>query len=286
MADYTLSAKITGDSSGFDKAISEAQTTLDGFSNKFDKIGSKISSIGNSLTSKITKPALAAGTALAGITIGKGFSRLTGIDTARAKLQGLGHDAETIETIMDSALTSVQGTAFGLDEAATTAANAVAAGIKPGKDLTKYLTMTADAAAIAGTSMSEMGSIINKVQTGQTVYTEDLEQLADRGLPVYQWIADEAGVAASEVKKMASEGQISSQMLYSAIEKNIGGAAQIMGETSFSAGLDNIGASISRIGANFLDAGGQGGGFFSQLREIRSSLFGCGAEGAGDEGKL
>lgn len=272
MADYTLSAKITGDSSGFEKAFSTAQKTVDGFSKKFDSIGKKISSVGDSLTSKITKPALAAGTALAGITIGKGFSRLTGIDEARAKLQGLGHDAQSVETIMDSALASVKGTAFGLDEAATTAANAVAAGIKPGQDLTRYLSMTADAAAIAGTSMSEMGSIINKVQTGQTVYTEDLEQLADRGLPVYQWLAEEAGVAASEVKQLASDGQISSQMLYNAIEKNIGGAAQIMGEKSFSAAVSNIGASIARIGANFLDAGGQGGGFFSQLKPLMADF--------------
>ena len=272
MADYVLSAKITGDSSGFEKAFSTAQKTVDSFSQKFDSIGKKISSVGDSLTNKITKPALAAGAALAGITIGKGFSRLTGIDDARAKLQGLGHDAQSIEAIMDSALTSVQGTAFGLDEAATTAANAVAAGIKPGQELTRYLTMTADAAAIAGTSMSEMGSIINKVQTGQTVYTEDLEQLADRGLPVYQWLAEEAGVAASEVKRLASDGQISSQMLYNAIEKNIGGAAQIMGETSFSAAVDNIGASIARIGANFLDAGGQGGGFFSQLKPLMAEF--------------
>ena len=272
MADYTLSAKITGDSSGFDKALSTAQKAVDNFANKFDSIGKKISSVGDGLTSKITKPALAAGTALAGITVAKGWNRLTGIDDARAKLQGLGHDAQTIETIMDSALTSVKGTSFGLDEAATTAANAVAAGIQPGQELTKYLSMTADAAAIAGTSMSEMGSIINKVQTGQTVYTEDLEQLADRGLPVYQWIAEEAGVAASEVKQLASDGAISSQMLYSAIEKNIGGAAQIIGETSFTAALDNIGASISRIGANFLDAGGEGGGFFSQLKPLMADF--------------
>ena len=229
MADYTLSAKITGDSSGFSKALSTAQKAVDNFANKFDSIGKKISSVGDSLTSKITKPALAAGTALAGITIAKGWNRLTGIDDARAKLQGLGHDAESVEKIMDSALASVKGTSFGLDEAATTAANAVAAGIKPGEELTKYLSMTADAAAIAGTSMAEMGSIINKVQTGQTVYTEDLEQLADRGLPVYQWLAEEAGVASSEVKQLASDGQISAQMLYSAIEKNIGGAAQIIG---------------------------------------------------------
>lgn len=253
------------------KAVSVGNK-LNEIGDKFQTVGKKISSVGDSLTSKITKPALVAGAALKGLVLVKGWNRLTGIDDARAKLQGLGHDAQTIETIMDSALTSVKGTSFGLDEAATTAANAVAAGIKPGQELTKYLSMTADAAAIAGTSMSEMGSIINKVQTGQTVYTEDLEQLADRGLPVYQWLAEEAGVAASEVKQLASDGQISAQMLYNAIEKNIGGAAQIIGETSFTAALDNIGASISRIGANFLDAGGQGGGFFSQLKPLMAEF--------------
>lgn len=272
MADYVLSAKITGNASSFQKAFQTAQNSVTAFEKRMSNIGGKISNVGNSLTSKITKPAMVATSALAGITLVKGFDRLVGIDTARSKLQALGHDAESVEKIMDSALTSVQGTAFGLDEAATVAANAVAAGIKPGQELTKYLEMTADAAAIAGVSMSEMGSILNRVQTGQTVYTEDLEQFADRGLPVYQWLAEEAGVAASEVKALASEGKISSEMLFNAINKNIGGAAQIMGETSFTAAVDNIGASLARIGANFLDAGGKGGGFFSQLKPLMAEF--------------
>lgn len=272
MADTTLSVKLTGDSSGLDRAIKNANKAIKSFSSTFDSIGKKISSVGSTLTDKITKPALAATSALSGITLVKGFGRLVGIDDARAKLSALGNDAQTVEQIMDSALTSVKGTSFGLEEAATTAANAVAAGIKPGQELTDYLTMTADAAAIAGISMSEMGSIINQVQTGQTAYTEDLNQLADRGLPIYQWLADEAGVAASQVKALASDGQISSEMLFNAIQNNIGGAAQIIGEKSFSAALANIGASLSRIGANFLDAGGQGGGFFSQLKPLMSDF--------------
>lgn len=276
MVDAYESIEISADKSAKEqqKSLSRISQAAEAVAEKFDKIGKKITSIGNSLTKNITKPAMIATSAIAGITLVKGWNRLTAIDDAKAKLQGLGHSAETVEVIMDSALESVKGTSYGLDEAATTAANAVAAGIKPGKDLTKYLTMTADAAAIAGTSMSEMGSIINKVQTGQTVYTEELEQFADRGLPVYQWLAEEAGVAASEVKKLASTGQISSEMLFRAIEKNIGGAAKTIGETSFSAALANMGASLSRIGANFLDAGGKGGGFFSQLKPLISDLTG------------
>lgn len=250
------------------KADSSLSQTLGKVGGHLTNAGQKISSAGDQLTRKITKPAFAATSALVGITLVKGFNRLTGIDDARAKLLGLGHDGQSVDKIMKSALESVKGTSFGMDEAATTAAGAVAAGVKSGQELTKYLSLTADAAAIAGTSMSEMGSIINKVQTGQQAYTDDLNQLADRGLPIYQWIAKEANISAGEVKKFASEGKVSSEMFLSAIEKNIGGAAAIMGENSFKATLANIWASVGRIGANFLDAGGKGGGFFSMLKPM------------------
>lgn len=255
-----------------DNVISKAKAADHTLSNGLGKIGSMATSAGDKLTSTITKPAMAAAGALTSITLVKGFNRLTGIDDARAKLLGLGHDGQSVEEIMKSALASVKGTSFGMDEAATTAAGAVAAGVQSGEQLTKYLSLTADAAAIAGTSMSEMGSIINKVQTGQQAYTDDLNQLADRGLPIYQWIGQEAGVAAGEVKGLASEGKISSEMFLAAIEKNIGGAAAIMGENSFKASIANIGASIGRIGANFLDAGGKGGGFFSTLKPLMSQF--------------
>lgn len=259
------------------------------FGTGLKSISAKTRDVGRSLTSKITKPALGAATALGGIALAKGFGRLVGIDNAKAKLKGLGHDANNVQKIMDSALESVKGTSYGMDEAATTAASAVAAGIKPGKELTKYLSLTGDAAAIAGTSMSEMGSIINQVQTSQVAYTDNLNQLADRGIPIYQWLGEEAGVAAGDVKKMASEGSISSEMFLSAIEKNIGGAAKKMGQESFTAGLANMWSAVGRLGASFLDAGGKGGGFFSKLKPLiadftdRIDDMGAYAEKAGEK---
>lgn len=272
LPDYTLSAKLTGDSSEFDRAVASANRAMDEFSSRTKSIGKSISNLGSSLTNKITKPAAAAATALAGVTLVKGFNRLKSIDEAKAKLTALGNSAEDVAKIMENANESVLGTSYALDEAATTAAGAVAAGIKPGQDLTKYLTNAADAAAVAGTSMSEMGSIFNKVQTAQRAYTEELNMLADRGLPIYQWLADEAGTTADAVRDMASKGQISSQMFFDAVEKNIGGAAQIIGETSLTGAIANINASLSRIGANFLDAGGKGGGFFSQIKPLLVEL--------------
>lgn len=271
-ASATLSVKITGDASSFEKAVNKAQLTCSNLQTRFGGIGKAAQSIGGKLSKFVTAPALAATTALAGMALSKGFTRLKAIDEAKAKLTGLGNSAEQVKEIMKNANASVKGTAYGLDEAATTAASAVAAGVKPGKELTRYLSLTADAAAASGASMADMGSVINKVQTSQHAYTEEINMLADRGLPIYQWLADECHTSADAVKDMASKGEISSEMFLKAIEKNIGGAAAIIGESSFTGALSNVQASIGRIGANFLDAGGEGGGFFSQIKPLLVDL--------------
>lgn len=68
MPDYTLSAKITGDSSGFDKAIQSAEKTASSFekrmesiSSKAKSIGDKLSGIGTALTVGVTAPLAVAG---------------------------------------------------------------------------------------------------------------------------------------------------------------------------------------------------------------------------------
>lgn len=68
MSDYTLSAKITGDSSGFDKAIQSAEKTASSFekrmesiSSKAKSIGDKLSGIGTALTVGVTTPLAVAG---------------------------------------------------------------------------------------------------------------------------------------------------------------------------------------------------------------------------------
>lgn len=272
MANHDILVTVGANISDFSRKMANVSQTLNKVGNNLTNMGRNLSNIGTQLTNKITKPAVAAATAIGGITLAKGFQRLIGIDTARAKLEALGHSAENVELIMGNALDAVRGTAYGLDEAATAAASAVAAGIKPGKELYKYLTLVGDAAAIAGTDFNEMASIFNKVQTAQRAYTGDLNMLADRGIPIYQWLAEEAGTSAEAIRDMASKGEISAEMFRKAIDKNIGGAAKTIGEKSFAAALRNIGADIARIGANFLDAGGQAGGFFSTVKPMLSDF--------------
>jgi tape measure domain-containing protein len=236
-----LAKAITSGLSGADKQAQDTGRAM----------GSKMSAgLGYALKASGVSVLGAAGTAL-GVAFTAGFSRLKAIDDAKAKLTALGNSAQAVASIMDSALAAVKGTAFSLGDAATIAASAVAAGVKPGQDLTKYLSTTADAASVAGTSLGDMGSIINKVRTNQVAYTDDLQQLADRGLPIFQWLATAYGVNAAQFRKMVEGGKVDSATFLSVIEKNIGGAA-LKSANSFSGSLANTMAAVGRFGATLL----------------------------------
>lgn len=243
----TITVRILGDTKGLSKALRESEGKVGGFKS----VGSKIGGAVMGAAKNAIKVAGGGATLVAGLAITKGMQRLIGIENATAKLRGLGHDAKTVDTIMANALASVKGTSYGMEEAATTAASAVAAGIKPGQELTKYLTLTADAATIAGTSMDEMGAIINKVTTAGKAQADNLNQLADRGIPIFQWLAKEYGVSAEELSKMVRRGEVDSETFRKVIEDNIGGAALESGNTTQGA-FKNMMASLGRIGANFL----------------------------------
>ncbi|WP_255513618.1 tape measure protein [Homoserinibacter sp. GY 40078] len=234
------------------------------FGSGFDGVEKQASSVFGRITGFAKGAATAvtgAAAALAGLAIKGGLGRLLNIEDAQAKLKGLGHDAESVTEIMGSALGAVRGTAYGLDTAATVAASAVAAGIKPGRELEKYLRLTADAATIAGTSMDEMGSIINKVTANGRAMTENLYQLQDRGIPIMQWLATEYGVSQDALREMVSAGKVDAETFRRVIEENIGGAALASGDTTRGA-FANMLAAVSRVGANFLS------GVFPMFREF------------------
>lgn len=194
-----------------------------------------------------------------------GLSRLMNIEDAQAALKGIGHTQESISTIMDSALSSVRGTAFGLGDAAKIAATAVAAGIQPGQALTDTLRLTANTAALAQTSLGEMGSILNKVWTSGRVGTEELNQLADRGIPIWTKLAESYGVSADELRKMVSEGKVDAASFAQVLTGTVGEAAIAMGDTTRGA-FANMNASVARVGANLLQ------GVFPMFKEALQGI--------------
>lgn len=232
-----------------------------------ESVGSRMSrGIGKTLK-RGAAVAAAGGAAAIGLSLVKGFQRLQGIDQAEAKLTGLGHSAKSVQGIMDNALASVKGTAFGLDAAATTAAGAVAAGIKPGQQLERTLKLVGDTATIAGVGMDEMGAIFNKVASSDMIQGDVLAQLGDKGIPVLQMLGKEMGVSAAEVRKLASEGKVDFATFQNAMEEGLGGAAQESGKT-FSGAVANTQAALGRLGAQIL------GPIFKRIPNILEGVMG------------
>lgn len=243
--------KILADSTGFEKDAKK-QTAKAGQSaaGKFVSGFGKVAKTGLVVTGAAAAGAV--GTVM-GAAITKGFSRLNSIDTAKKKLKGLGTSAGDTSQIMQDALSSVRGTAFGLGEAATIAASATAAGIKPGKELAEHLTRIANNASAAGTTMDEMGSIFNKAATqANGVQNDVIGRLADKGIPIYQKLGEQMGVTAGEVFKLASEGKVDFETFSKAAEAAAGTVAKEMG-TTVQGSLANMWASVGRIGANLLE---------------------------------
>lgn len=176
-----------------------------------------------------------------------GFTRALNIENAQAKLKGLGHDSASVTEIMNDALASVKGTAFGLGDAATVAASLSASGVKEGGELTQVLKTVAGTAQISGRSLTDIGTIFGSVAARGKLQGDDMLQLMSSGIPVLQMLGKHLNKTSAEVSDMVSDGKIDFQTFADAMKEGLGGAAQSAG-TTFTGALANVKAALSRLG--------------------------------------
>lgn len=212
-----------------------------------------LSRIGGAFTS-VGKIGLAAigtiGGGLAALTAKGGFDRALNIERAQTRLKALGHDTQSVDAIMDDALNSVKGTAFGLGDAASAAATLVASGIQSGTQLQTVLGTVGDAAQIAGFGFKDMGVIFSQVAAKGKLQGDEMLQLMQAGIPVLQYLADHYGITTAAAQEMVSAGKVSFADFEAAMREHIGGAAQSAGE-SFDGMVGNVKAALSRLGEGF-----------------------------------
>ena len=219
------------------KASKKSSNTL------ISKIGGAFGKIGKVGTGAIAT--LAGG--ITALAAKGGFTRALNIENAQAKLKGLGHDSASVTEIMNDALASVKGTAFGLGDAATVAASLSASGVKEGGELTQVLKTVADTAQISGRSLTDIGTIFGSVAARGKLQGDDMLQLLSSGIPVLQMLGKHLNKTSAEVSDMVSDGKIDFQTFADAMQEGLGGAAQSAG-TTFTGALANVKAALSRLG--------------------------------------
>ncbi|MBM0753224.1 tape measure domain-containing protein [Staphylococcus epidermidis] len=229
-------------------------------SNSFKSVGSNMQNVGqqaqnlgSSLTSKITKPALVAGTAMASITAKLGFDRLVGLDTAKAKLEGLGYSTKEVGSITDQVTHAIQGGMTTMAEGTDVAAGALAAGVKQGKELEKYIKLVGDAAVGINRPVSEMAMIFNRVQGQGKLMTQELNMI-EEGMPGFSnAMAKHLGVSYDAFREMVTNGEVSSKEFLEVMDDFAGGMAGAYSK-SWKGMVQNSKAYIGQIGEAFLSS--------------------------------
>jgi hypothetical protein len=228
--------------------LSHIASAVENISSKFHAMGAVAFTVIQSLTRGALGFAKKVGHDILDPIISGGTARAKNIEQAKFMFQGLGID---VEKGMASALDAVKGTAFGLDEAAKAAAQFGASGIKVGDEMTGALKGVAGAAAMTGSSFTEMADIFaGSAGTGK-VTNMDLMQFATRGLNAAASVGKVLGKTEAQVHEMATAGTLDFKTFAGAMNEAFGSHATEANKT-YAGALSNLHAAMSRLGEAFI----------------------------------
>ncbi|MCR1833052.1 tape measure protein [Oceanobacillus caeni] len=239
--------------------------SLTKFGDNMQKVSKKAKSLGSDLTKKITLPAAGAATAIGGLTAALGWKRLVGLDTAQAQLKGLGYTTKEVERISEQVTTAIDGGMTTMAEGTAVAAGALAAGVKEGAELERYIKLVGDAAVGANRPVGDMAMIFNRVQGMGKLMTQELNMIED-GMPGFSAaMAESFNVTQGEFREMVTAGEVDSKQFLNVMETFAGGTAAAYSE-SWEGMVANTKAYIGIIGENLL------GGVFEKSKESISEF--------------
>lgn len=206
-----------------------------------------------------------------------GKRRAMNIENAHFQLQGLLKDEAKVQAVMDDAMDSVDGTAYGFDEAAKAASQFAASGIQAGEQMQSSLRAITGVAAMTNSEYEYISQIFTTVAGNGRLMGDQLLQLSSSGMNAASTLADYmtkvgegAKVTESQVREMVSKGEVSFELFAAAMDDAFGEHAKKANET-FTGAMSNVRASLARIGAEFYSPlivqNGSLVKFFNALRE-------------------
>src|SRR5690625_3857290 len=246
----------------------ETQSTLayrmgdgfDSFSQTLGGISEKAREVGGSLTKYITLPVAGVVASAGAITAAFGWNRLAGIDVAQAQLKGLGYEAEDVDRITAQLTDDLSDGMMTMADATFASANAMAAGVKEGDELTRYIQML-DAAVVGGTgTFDEMQQIFSRVADEGSLTRREFDMMADRMPGFSKAVSDHAGASGDAIFEMLSDGRITLDDFLQIMEDHAGDMANEYSKT-WRGMVENTGNWIGILGQNLL------GGVFEQSKE-------------------
>ena len=208
-----LMVKIKADTSDFDRGMDDASNSASSFSNKMGKVMENVKSfliydIGKNLVTGFVNATKS------------GIEYNATLEQSAIKWETLLGTQEKANKMLQDIQKFAKDTPFeqmGVEAMATQLHNAGFEGEALFNQISKFGDL-AGAFGIQSDSLQEMVRQYSQVKQAGVAYTEDLNILQDRGIPIYKALAKELGINTADVKKWASEGKISSDVYQSALD--------------------------------------------------------------------
>jgi tape measure domain-containing protein len=211
---------------------------------------SNLTSLGQTMTKAITLPLAGLGAMAV-----KSAADLEQLETSFVSLTG---GVEEAAAMMQQLNEFTAKTPFQIENVANAARQLIASGTQIG-DVNDQLQFLGDIAATSGVTIEEIAAIFAKVNAKGKVELENLNQLAERGIPIFKALADATGLPADKLGAGAvSVDQFNEVLKSFATEGGFAaGAMERLSQTAagkFSTALDNLKIAGAEIGNLVLPA--------------------------------
>ena len=239
-----LMVKIKADTSDFDRGMNEASNSANSFSSKMSNVMENVKSfliydIGKNLVTGFVNATKA------------GVNYNATLEESSIKWETLLGTQEKANKMLQDIQKFAKDTPFeqmGVEAMATQLHNAGFEGEALFKQISKFGDL-AGAFGIQSDSLQEMVRQYSQVKQAGVAYTEDLNILQDRGIPIFKALGKELDINTSDVKKWASEGKITAEVYQKALDslaKGVEGGMEKMSK-SFNGQLSTMKDNFSQM---------------------------------------
>lgn len=202
-----LFVRIRADASDLQRATSDAVGSLEQMGSRMQSIGGRISSIGQSMTVGLSLPLAAIGAA--------GLKSAMDLESFAASLNVLIGDTERANAVFDELYEFSAKSPFNWKDLSDGTRMLAAFGIEA-EEIVPTLRRIGDIASGTGNNIAELAELYGKAQVQGRLMAEDINQLTGRGIPIIAALAEQFGVAESEVRELVSSGSVGFEHLEAA----------------------------------------------------------------------
>jgi tape measure domain-containing protein len=242
-----LAVRISADIKQLQKNIGKAKATLKDF-------GSSATSLGTSLSVSLTLPLVSLG--------GVALKTASDFEQLQVRLETLTGSAKAGRKQFERLQQFSAGTPFQLQDLVKANNTLLGFGMSADEAFTS-LQQLGDVASATGADLQSIAVAFGQSSAEGKLFTRDIRQFINQGVPAVDLLANSMGVARSEVFTLAEEGKISFKILQDAIAQATSAGGKFAGATKaqsqtiaglFSTLRDNVSLALGELGKELVRA--------------------------------